>query len=152
MLRLTHWCDGHTDLPCGHRLLNGTFWTWHLISYEKHETHFHSHDQRMRDAFWLLFFFFSSLHETCGVLVPRSGTEPRPLAMKVLSPNHWTTRKFLLSASLPLARFLSLSKLGWGKRKVRSLVIWIWFEFHFLAIFDLKFVYKYTWVSFLTYI
>ena len=29
-----------------------------------------------------------------GILVPSSGTEPQPLVVKVLSPNHWTTREF----------------------------------------------------------
>ena len=117
MLRLTHWCDGHTHLLCGHRLLNRTFWTWHLMSYGKHETHFHSHDQRMRDAFWLLFFFWS-LHETRGVLVLRPGIEPRPLAMKKC----WvlTTRPPGNSCFLPLCLWLVFSHFpSWAEEKER---------------------------------
>ena len=30
---------------------------------------------------------------TCGILVPRAGTEPRSLAVKVQNPNHWTARE-----------------------------------------------------------
>ena len=31
----------------------------------------------------------------CGILVPQPGFEPRPLAVKAWSPNHWTAREFL---------------------------------------------------------
>ena len=31
---------------------------------------------------------------TSGILVPRPGIEPVPLAMKVPSPNYWTAREF----------------------------------------------------------
>ena len=30
----------------------------------------------------------------CGILVPQSGTEPRTIAVKARSPNHWITRAF----------------------------------------------------------
>ena len=30
----------------------------------------------------------------CGISVPPPGIEPRPLAVKVPSPNHWTSREF----------------------------------------------------------
>ena len=30
----------------------------------------------------------------CGILVPQSGIEPEPLAVKAQSPNHWATREF----------------------------------------------------------
>jgi len=30
----------------------------------------------------------------CGILASRSGIEPMPLALKVQSPNHWSTREF----------------------------------------------------------
>ena len=47
----------------------------------------------------LLFFFFNYffwLHcVACGILVPPSGIEPRPLSVKASSPNQWTTREFL---------------------------------------------------------
>ena len=41
-----------------------------------------------------LFFFFFFSHKACRILVPQPGVETRPLAMRVQSPNHWTTRKF----------------------------------------------------------
>ena len=37
----------------------------------------------------LSFFFFSLFLKTCGILVPRSGIEPRPPAERAPSPNHW---------------------------------------------------------------
>ena len=30
----------------------------------------------------------------CGILVPQPGIEPRPLAVRVRSPNYWTAREF----------------------------------------------------------
>ena len=36
----------------------------------------------------------------CGILVPQPGVEPRPWALKVRSPSHWTTREFPAPASL----------------------------------------------------
>ena len=39
-------------------------------------------------------FFFWSHHSTCGIFIPQSQIEPRPMAMKAASPNHWTTREF----------------------------------------------------------
>ena len=41
-----------------------------------------------------LFIYFWLCHAACGILVPRAGIEPRPLAVKALSPNHWTSREF----------------------------------------------------------
>ena len=35
-------------------------------------------------------------HAVCAVLVPWTRIEPRPLAVKAWSPNHWTTRELLL--------------------------------------------------------
>ena len=42
-----------------------------------------------------LIFFFWPRHVACRILVPQPGIEPRPTAIKVLSPNHWTAREFL---------------------------------------------------------
>ena len=39
-------------------------------------------------------FFFWLLSAACGILVPQSGIEPAPLAVKAQSPNHWTAREF----------------------------------------------------------
>ena len=33
-------------------------------------------------------------YEACGILVPQSGIEPRHLAMRAQSPDHWATREF----------------------------------------------------------
>ena len=47
--------------------------------------------------FYLLLFFGHTA--ACGILVPQPWVdwiEPRPLTVRVLSPNHWTAREFLL--------------------------------------------------------
>ena len=44
------------------------------------------------------FFFFWPHCEACGILVPRSGIEPTPVAVKMWSPNHWITREVPNSA------------------------------------------------------
>lgn len=42
-----------------------------------------------------LFLIFLAMHcQTCGILLPWSRIQPRPSAVKLRSPNHWTTRKF----------------------------------------------------------
>ena len=43
---------------------------------------------------YLFILFFWPCHTACGILVPRPGIEPRPSAVKVWSPNHWTAREF----------------------------------------------------------
>ena len=45
--------------------------------------------------FFIFIFSFWPCLMACGILVPRPGIEPGPLAVKVWSPNHWTTREFL---------------------------------------------------------
>ena len=49
---------------------------------------------RKKDLKTLGIFFFL-YHVACGILVPQPGIEPRPLAVKEQSPNHWTTREVL---------------------------------------------------------
>ena len=44
---------------------------------------------------FFFFFFFLPHYMTCGILVPRLGTESKPSAVKAWSPNQWTTREFL---------------------------------------------------------
>lgn len=39
-------------------------------------------------------------HAVCGILVPRSRTEPRSLAVRARNPNQWTAREFPRSTSL----------------------------------------------------
>ena len=41
-----------------------------------------------------LFFFFKPCHIAFGILVPQPGIKPKPSAVKVQNPNHWTTREF----------------------------------------------------------
>ena len=41
----------------------------------------------------VFFFFFWLCCAACRILVPWPGVEPRPTAVKALSPNHWTTRE-----------------------------------------------------------
>ena len=43
----------------------------------------------------LFFFFFCPTMWLWRYLVPQPGIKPRPTAVKVLSPNHWTTKEFL---------------------------------------------------------
>ena len=45
---------------------------------------------------------FLLYHVACRILVPCPGIEPEPLAVKVGSPNHWTTRDFWLILFLML--------------------------------------------------
>jgi len=45
-------------------------------------------------------FSFQPCCMVCGILVPQLRTEPRPLAVRMWSPKHWTTREF------PLRMFL----------------------------------------------
>ena len=46
-------------------------------------------------------------HMTCGILVPRPGVKPRPLAVRGQSPNHWTAGNslefFMCSGTSPLS-------------------------------------------------
>ena len=46
------------------------------------------------DFYLLLFFFFGCALATCGILIPRPEIEPRPSAVRVQSPNHWTAKEF----------------------------------------------------------
>ena len=65
----------------------------------------------------VLFSFFWPYCEACGILIPWPVTEPQPSAVKVLSPNHWTTREFpslfLIEANRPGIKlnFLMMAKL-----------------------------------------
>ena len=47
--------------------------------------------------FVFLTFFFWPRHTAYGILVPRPGIEPRPSAVRVRSPNHWTAGEVPLS-------------------------------------------------------
>ena len=42
----------------------------------------------------LFIYLFRPCQEACGILVPQSGTEPGPSAVKALSHDPWTARDF----------------------------------------------------------
>ena len=46
----------------------------------------------LRNSIFLFFFFGLAAF---GILVPPPGIEPGPLAVEVLSPNHWTAKELL---------------------------------------------------------
>ena len=48
----------------------------------------------------------------CGILVPQPGTERGPLAVNVWSPNHWTSRKFLMRVLLFFKLYLFIFGCG----------------------------------------
>ena len=52
------------------------------------------------DSFCLFVCLFLLCLKASGILVPRPGIEPRVLEVDVLSPNHWTARKFPRKAIL----------------------------------------------------
>ena len=55
------------------------------------------------------FGFFWPCLLACRILVPQSGIEPGPRAVKAQSPNHWTTREFPYFALFLLLQRMWLS-------------------------------------------
>ena len=51
------------------------------------------------DKFSSYFFFFWLFRMVCRNLLPRPGIEPRPSAVRALSPNNWTARELPLPAT-----------------------------------------------------
>ena len=51
---------------------------------------------------FVLSFLFLFGGAACGILVPRPGIEPAPLAVRARSPNHWTARELLPSHPLAI--------------------------------------------------
>ena len=49
-----------------------------------------------------LSFLFWQCHETCEILAPWPGLVPRLLAVKMRSPNHWTSRELLQAIFLDM--------------------------------------------------
>ena len=45
-------------------------------------------------SFFCSFVVFWLCRTACGILVPLSGIEPGPSAVRAQSPNHWTAREF----------------------------------------------------------
>ena len=55
---------------------------------------FFTSEPRGKTSKWFCFVLFWLHHMAFGILVPWLGIEPGSLAVKVASPNHWTTREF----------------------------------------------------------
>ena len=53
----------------------------------------------------------------CGILVPQPGIEPRPLAGKTQSPNHWNIREFPIFGFL---KHLSIPKVAATAKSLQS--------------------------------
>ena len=51
-------------------------------------------EQEDQKTVFSFLFFFDCGSATCWTLVPQLGIKPRPPAVEVESPNHWTTREF----------------------------------------------------------
>ena len=63
------------------------------------------------DIFFSPFFFlFWLLCEACGIFVPWPGIEPRTMAVKVPSPNHWTARELRYLYNNILNRYVTVFK------------------------------------------
>ena len=58
-----------------------------------------------------IYLFIGNL-AACGILVPQPGIEPRAAAVKVLSPNHWTTTEVPTWRTLHVVPFISVQSLS----------------------------------------
>ena len=67
---------------------------WSMIVGLDKESHFFFQKWSSHRQQELIYIFFWLPWAACGILVPWPGIEPGPSAVKVLSPNHWTSRKF----------------------------------------------------------
>ena len=73
-----------------------------------------------------LFFFFQLPCEACRILVPWPGIEPRPMAVKAPSPNHWISREFppfVSSKDICLGFSTHSNNPGWSHLQVFNLLI-----------------------------
>ena len=70
------------------------------------------------ERYWVAidFFFLLATLWGYGILVPWTGTEPKPSTMKARSPNHWTTREFQRSNKIEttLPNMIWLANRGWA--------------------------------------
>ena len=71
------------------------------------------HDLHFNIEFQAVFFFFFPYHVACGILVPWSGIQVGPSAMKLQSPNHWTPSTFCW-------RGTKILKAMWSKKKDKN--------------------------------
>ena len=66
----------------------------------------------LRTLFWEVFLGGGLYLEAYGILVPQPGIEPRAAAVKVLSPNHWTTTEVPTWRTLHVVPFISVQSLS----------------------------------------
>ena len=74
----------------------GVKWLEQWQDYNKHSinSNYYCYHWEISPHTHHFFFFFLATLCACRILVPPPAIEPAPLAVKVQSPNHWTTREF----------------------------------------------------------
>lgn len=60
------------------------------------------------------YFLFWQHHVASGILVTQLGTETRPMAVKLSSPNHWTTTEFLSFKKKKTQNYNTLEEINKG--------------------------------------
>ena len=80
------------------------------------------------------FFFFWPHLEACGILVPHWGVEPRSLAVKTWSPNHWALREVIFFIFRFFFFLEAVHFLNYSKHDVSfSILIPLWKNLSFLS-------------------
>ena len=67
-----------------------------------------------KNNLYLFIYLFTFGHAARGILAPKPGIEPVPLAVGVQSPNHWTTREFPMPGYFLLDERHCEFYLAWG--------------------------------------
>ena len=97
-----------THIPTDFYIISIQYLPFQIVIRQKqkcHQTVFTS------DIFFVFFFFGCA---ACGILAPWSRDRKRALAVKVPSPNHWTTREFPRMSFILLKRLWQIDQ-GMGK-------------------------------------
>ena len=68
-----------------------------------------THSVKIYTALIYLFIYWQC-QAACRILAPQPGMEPRPMAVKAGSPNHWAAREFLLKAVVLVYIYWSIIK------------------------------------------
>ena len=68
-----------------------------------------THPGIISTAFIYLFIYWP-FQAACRILVPQPGMEPRPMAVKAGSPNHWAAREFPLKTVVLVYLYWSIIK------------------------------------------
>ena len=91
-------CGPHTEpaprQPCCQHTMNHPPSLTHCARWKWGTSYVSNHICQLRVSKTMVFFFFFFWPRCCGILVPQLGIEPRPSAVRVQSPNHWTAREF----------------------------------------------------------